>query len=102
MINQNNTWKHGFQQKTGLDTDEERVKEIIRENYEPKANKIDIACRLIESVNDRDKNLVFTKRQLIDLVLKNDAESEKEIKHLLSQYRGQLNGFVSHIRQELN
>jgi len=101
MINQNNTWKHGFMQKAGLETDKERAIEIIRENYEPQSNKIDIACRLSESINERDIKLVFTKRQLIDLVLKNNAESEQEIKHLLSQYRGQLNGFVSHIRQEL-
>ncbi|WP_264552989.1 hypothetical protein [Flavobacterium sp. N2038] len=101
MINQKHTWIHGFKQKTSIDLDQDRANEIIRENFEPKANKIDIACRLSESINDKDNKLVFTKRQLIDLVLKDNAESEQEIKRLLNQYRGQLNGYVSHIRQEL-
>lgn len=102
MINQNNTtWKHGFQQRTGLDVDQDRANQIIKENHEPKTDKIDIAIRLSENVNDKDKNLVITKKQLIDLVLKDNEESEQQIRKLLSLSRGKLNSFVSHVRQEL-
>ncbi|CAA9195060.1 hypothetical protein [Flavobacterium collinsii] len=95
------TWKHGFKQRTGLDTDSDRVKEIIKENYEPKNNRVDKAIRLSESVTGRDSIMVLTKKELIDLIFKGGEDAERQIKKILVKNDGKLNGFVSHIRQEL-
>jgi len=70
MNKETTTWVHGFEQRTGLETDQQRVKEILRENYEPKSNRIEIANRLIEGVTGRDTKLIMTKKELIDLILK--------------------------------
>lgn len=101
MNKETTTWVHGFEQRTGLETDQQRVKEILRENHEPKSNRIEIANRLIEGVTGRDTKLIMTKKELIDLILKDNEDSEKEVKKILSKYRGSLNAFCSHVRQEL-
>ncbi|MFV8390016.1 hypothetical protein [Flavobacterium sp. LB1P71] len=73
------TWIHNSEQRTGLETDSTKLKEIITENLGPKTNKIEIAERLIEGVKGRDTIMIITKRELNDLILKDNEESEKNI-----------------------
>jgi hypothetical protein len=102
MDENNITWVNGIQQRITLDnTDPQRIREIIKENYVPKINRLAIANRLIENVKDRDTKMIMTKRELIDLVFKDNEESESKIKSILVKNRGSLNGYVSHIRKQL-
>jgi hypothetical protein len=102
MDNNNTTWVNGIQQRICLDdTDPKRIKEIIKENYLPKISRLEIANRLIEGVTGRETKMIITKKELIDLIFKDNEESEKEIKSILSKNRGQLNAYCSHIRQQL-
>jgi hypothetical protein len=73
------TWRHNSEQHTGLETDSTKLKEIITDNRGPKANRIEIAERLIEGVKGRDTIMIITKRELNDLILKDNEESEKNI-----------------------
>jgi hypothetical protein len=102
-MNENNiTWSNGIPQRIYLDdTDPKRIKEIIKENYIPKISRLEIANRLIEGVTGRDTKMIITKKELIDLIFKDNEESENQIKSILVKNRGQLNAYCSHIRQQL-
>jgi hypothetical protein len=102
MYENNITWVNGIPQRIYLDdTDPQRIKEIIKENYTPKISRLEIANRLIEGVTGRDTKMILTKKELIDLIFKENEESEKEIKSILSKNRGHLNAYCSHIRRQL-
>lgn len=105
-------YKHGFTQRTNLDTDLERVieinKAIIKESYSTTKNVIEKAVNMQSAINDKDEAIRKAKRTIIDMVLKlynsNDesttTEAEQTIRTVLSKYP-HLSGYVAHTRQEL-
>lgn len=105
-------YKHGFTQRTNLDTDLERVIEInkamIRESYSTTKNVIEKAVNMQSAITDKDNEIKKAKRTIIDMVLKLDnatdesttTDAEQTIRTILSKYPT-LSGYVSHIRQEL-
>ena len=107
-----NNWKHGFTQRTAINTDIERVREInkalLNESYNTTKNTIEKACNLQASITDKDNEIKNAKRKIIDMVLKLDnatdittsEDAEQVIRTILSK-NPNLSGYVSHIRQEL-
>lgn len=108
-----NNWKHGFTQRTAINTDIERVREInkalLNESYNTTIKTIDKAVNLQTAINDKDEAIRKAKRTIIDNVLKLDNsndesttnDAEQVIRTILSKYPN-LSGYVSHIRQELS
>lgn len=105
-------YKHGFTQRTNLDTDLERVIEINkamkRESYSTTKNVIEKAVNMQSAITDKDNEIKKAKRTIIDMVLKldnsndesNTTEAEQTIRTVLSKYP-HLSGYVAHTRQEL-
>jgi hypothetical protein len=105
-------YKHGFTQRTAINTDIQRVREInkalISESYTTTIKTIDKAVNLQTAINDKDEAIRKAKRTIIDNVLKLDNsndesttnDAEQVIRTILSKYPN-LSGYVSHIRQEL-
>ena len=105
-------YKHGFTQRTNLDTDLERVIEInkamIRESYSTTKNVIEKAVNMQSAINDKDNEIKKAKKTIIDMVLKLDNatderttnDAEQTIRTVLSKYP-HLSGYVAHTRQEL-
>jgi hypothetical protein len=93
----------GTPRRNTLDnTDEQRVREILKETAVPQApDRVTKAIRLIEGVKGRDTKMIITKRELIDLILKDNEESEQRVREILSKNKGELNAFCSMVRGEL-
>jgi hypothetical protein len=102
------TWVHGFQQRTILDTDTERVRQIMNEGRIIKVSTLDKAISLENSINPADQlkpyKLNIIKSVLRGMTSNKDEDiktAEQSIKSILSMYP-KLSSYVSHIRQQLS
>lgn len=101
-------WKHGFTQRDQMDTNTERVRQIMNESYLTTKSVIDKAVNLQSNLNDKDSEIKKAKSKIIDSILKLDnatddettVQAEQVIKTILSKYPF-LSSYVSHVRTEL-
>lgn len=100
-------WKHGFTQRTEMDTDTERVRQIMNEGKVITKSVIEQAISLENRIKPSDPLKTY-KVAIINAVLitvttaeeHKETEAEQTIKTMLSR-EPKLSSFVSHIRQTL-
>jgi len=100
-------WKHGFTQRNEMDTDSERVRQIMNEGKVITKSVIEQAISLENGIKPSDPLKTY-KVAIINAVLKTvttaepnkEAEAEQTIKTVLSR-NPNLSSYVAHIRQIL-
>ena len=100
-------WKHGFTQRTEMDTDTERVRQIMNEGKVITKSVIEQAISLENGIKPSDPLKTY-KVAIINAVLitvttadtNKEKEAEQTIKTVLTR-EPKLSSFVSHIRQTL-